>query len=91
VTTADSSHLVEMAWQDRISFDEIKDKFGLTENQVTKEMRSLISKKSFKRWRRRVSGRKTKHKQDRTHRVKRQFLDIENGVETACRWEFLIP
>jgi len=55
--------LIEMAWQDRTPFESIEDTFGLTENQVKKAMRTLIKPSSFKRWRKRVQGRKTKHHQ----------------------------
>ena len=57
----ESSRLVEMAWQDRTPFDVIKKEFGLSENQVKNAMRKLISAKAYKRWRKRVQGRKTKH------------------------------
>ena len=62
--TDESIHrLIEMAWQDRTPFESIEDTFGLTENQVKKAMRNLIKPSSFKRWRKRVQGRKTKHPQ----------------------------
>ena len=53
--------LIEMAWQDRTPFEAIQTQFGYTENEVKKMMRSLMSKSSFKMWRQRVQGRKTKH------------------------------
>ena len=53
--------LIEMAWQDRLPFDVIYLQYGLTENQLKNKMRKLISKKSYKRWRKRVQGRVTKH------------------------------
>lgn len=62
------SRLIEMAWQDRTPFDVIKLEFGLSENQVKKRMQKLLSKKSFKRWRARVQGRKTKHKKFCEHK-----------------------
>lgn len=68
-TENDLNRLIEMAWQDRTTFDTIYELYGLTENQVKKKMRSLISPKGFKRWRKRVQGRKTKHKSKVTHKV----------------------
>lgn len=53
--------LIEMAWQDRLPFDVIYIQYGLTENQLKNKMRKLISKKAYKRWRKRVQGRSTKH------------------------------
>lgn len=59
----DLDRLIEMAWQDRVSFDTIYMQYGITENQLKNKMRKLISKNGFKRWRKRVQNRTTKHKQ----------------------------
>ncbi|MAC87249.1 MAG: TIGR03643 family protein [Gammaproteobacteria bacterium] len=53
--------IIEMAWEDRTTFDAIKFQFGLCEQEVIKLMRSEMKLKSFKMWRKRVQGRKTKH------------------------------
>jgi len=50
-----------MAWEDRTSFDVIELQFGIKENDVRKIMRSNLKESSFKLWRERVKGRKTKH------------------------------
>lgn len=50
-----------MAWEDRTPFEAIEFQFGLKENQVRKIMRDNLKKSSFEMWRKRVSGRKTKH------------------------------
>jgi len=63
--------LVEMAWQDRTHFDIIQKQLGLTENQVKKIMRKLVGTKAYKRWRKRVQGRKTKHAQHCEHKPTR--------------------
>ena len=54
--------IIEMAWSDRISFEEIKKKVGLKEKEVIKIMRSNLKKKSYVLWRKRVRGRITKHR-----------------------------
>ena len=51
-----------MAWADRISFEEIEKSTGLTEAEVIKLMRRELRPRSFKLWRKRVRGRKTKHR-----------------------------
>ena len=56
------SRIIEMAWEDRTTFDSIKDQFGLSESEVIKIMRKHMKRSSFKMWRKRVSGRKTKHR-----------------------------
>ena len=50
-----------MAWEDRTPFEAIEFQFGLKENDVRKLMRSEMKESSFKMWRERVKGRKTKH------------------------------
>ena len=58
----ETSRIIEMAWEDRTTFDSIKDQFGLSEYEVIKIMRKHMKRSSFKMWRKRVSGRKTKHR-----------------------------
>ena len=53
--------IIEMAWEDRTSFDAIYKQFNIQEKEVIKIMRSNLKKSSFKLWRKRVNGRKTKH------------------------------
>ena len=53
--------IIEMAWEDRTPFDAIELQFGLKENDVRKIMRTTLKESSFKMWRKRVTGRKTKH------------------------------
>ena len=53
--------IIEMAWEDRTPFDAIEYQFGLAEKDVIKIMRFRLKKRSFELWRKRVTGRKTKH------------------------------
>ena len=57
----DIDRIIEMAWEDRTPFEAIEFQFGLKENDVRKIMRTLMKESSFKMWRERVKGRKTKH------------------------------
>ena len=57
----DLDRIIEMAWEDRTPFEAIEFQFGLSEPQVIALMRKQLKSSSFKLWRRRVSGRKTKH------------------------------
>lgn len=57
--------IIEMAWEDRTTFDAIKFQFGLKEQEVINLMRTNLKSSSFKLWRKRVSGRKTKHAKKR--------------------------
>ena len=53
--------IIEMAWEDRTSFEAIHYQFGLSEKEVIQLMRKEMKPSSFRMWRKRVSGRKTKH------------------------------
>ena len=60
-----------MAWEDRMPFEAIEIQFGLKENEIREIMRKEIKPSSFKMWRKRVSGRKTKHLLKRSREVNR--------------------
>jgi uncharacterized protein (TIGR03643 family) len=53
--------IIEMAWEDRTPFEAIEYQFGFKENEVREIMRKEMKESSFKLWRKRVKGRKTKH------------------------------
>ncbi len=53
--------IIEMAWEDRTTFEAIHYQFGLSEQEVVELMRQSMKASSFRMWRKRVSGRKTKH------------------------------
>lgn len=59
--SVDLDRIIEMAWEDRTPFEAIEFQFGLSEPQVIALMRQSMKASSFKLWRKRVSGRKTKH------------------------------
>ena len=50
-----------MAWEDRTPFEAIDFQFNLKEKEVINLMRSNLKISSFKMWRKRVTGRKSKH------------------------------
>ena len=54
--------IIEMAWEDRTSFEAIKIQFDINQDEVIKIMRSTLKNKSFRIWRKRTKGRKTKHR-----------------------------
>ena len=83
VENADKSRVIEMAWEDRTPFEAIEHLYGLTEPQVIRLMRSELKHKSFKNWRSRVSGRKTKHLKMRGERVIRSHCPSQYKVKSA--------
>ena len=61
LTRAQKDRVIQMAWEDRTSFDVIRAQFALSPGQVIKLMRSEMTANSFKMWRKRTTGRRTKH------------------------------
>ena len=57
----DLDRVIEMAWEDRTPFEAITYQFGLSEPEVIQIMRTHMKPSSFRMWRKRVSGRRTKH------------------------------
>lgn len=67
-----------MAWEDRTPFEAIALQFGLRESQVIALMRTELRASSFKLWRERVTGRRTKHATLRPAEMK------DGARHTAC-------
>lgn len=65
----DISRIIEMAWEDRTPFEAIAFQFGLAEKDVKFLMQKEMTSSSYKMWRKRVNGRKTKHKHLRNSQV----------------------
>ena len=63
--------IINMAWEDRTPFEAIEFQFGLNEAEVIKLMKHQLRLPSWKKWRARVQGRKTKHKKLRFDNVNR--------------------
>ncbi len=61
LTRGQVDRVIMMAWEDRTSFDAIRDQFGLSPGEVIKLMRREMTANSFKMWRKRTQGRTTKH------------------------------
>ena len=80
MTQEDKDRVVEMAWEDRTPFDAIKAQFGLPENEVIALMRSEMKLRSFKMWRERVTGRKTKHLKLAEESVDRFRCSRQKGI-----------
>ena len=58
---ADLSRVIEMAWEDHTPFEAIEQIYGLSESQVIVLMRQSMKPSSFRMWRKRVTGRASKH------------------------------
>jgi uncharacterized protein (TIGR03643 family) len=71
------SRIIEMAWEDRTTFEAIELQFGLNESEVIRFMRSHLKLGSFKLWRSRVTGRSTKHVKLRSSEVSRGYCPTQ--------------
>lgn len=61
LSEADLSRVIEMAWEDHTPFEAIAHLYGLSESQVIVLMRQSMQPSSFRMWRKRVTGRASKH------------------------------
>lgn len=69
----DISRVIEMAWEDRTPFEAIFREYGLNESAVIRLMRQELKSSSFKLWRQRVTGRKSKHLALRSPEISRAY------------------
>ena len=72
--------IIEMAWEDRTPFDAIEIQFGINEEEVIRLMRKEIKPSSFKMWRTRVSGRRTKHSKLMVQKINRFKSSRQKGI-----------
>lgn len=79
-STREMDRIIEMAWEDRTTFEAIAFQFNITESEVIELMRQELKPLSFKLWRKRVQGRKTKHQ---------KFRDNENGRFKCSRQRYV--
>ena len=67
----DIDRIIGMAWEDRTPFEAIEFQFGLTEKEVIRLMQQQMHRRNWKKWRARVQGRKTKHRNLRKKNMER--------------------
>ena len=76
----DIDRIIEMAWEDRTPFEAIFLQFNINEKELKTIMRNNLKKSSFKLWRERVSGRKTKHSKLRENSVDRFKCKLQRNI-----------
>tara|TARA_X000000368_G_scaffold182689_1_gene144281 strand:- start:1510 stop:1767 length:258 start_codon:yes stop_codon:yes gene_type:complete len=79
------NRIIEMAWEDRTPFDIIYKEFNITQNDLERLMRNNLKPSSFKLWRKRVSGRKTKHIAKRSNQIDRHKCDRQGKLVSKRR------
>ena len=80
LSQSDIDRIIEMAWEDRTTFDSIKSQYGLKEQEIKELMRKNLKASSYKLWRKRVNGRKTKHLAKRDFTVGRHKSHDQNKL-----------
>jgi uncharacterized protein (TIGR03643 family) len=78
---ADKSRIIEMAWEDRTPFEAIEQSYGISESQVIALMRQELKRTSFELWRKRVTGRATKHVALRSKLVNRAYCSTQYKIK----------
>ncbi|MFK7973134.1 MAG: TIGR03643 family protein [Bacteroidia bacterium] len=73
LTPENINRIVEMAWEDRTTFDAITEQFGISEQETIGIMRREMKASSFRMWRKRVQGRSTKHAALRNNESVKRF------------------
>jgi uncharacterized protein (TIGR03643 family) len=76
----DTDRIIEMAWEDRTPFEAIDFQFNLKEQETIELMWRELKPQSFKRWRKRVQGRSTKHLLLRNDSMSRFKCDRQRQV-----------
>ena len=84
LSPGDVSAVIQMAWEDRTSFETIYERVGLTEPEVIRLMRAELNPSSFRLWRMRVRGRSTKQRALRSPDMKFDDHAIADHRRANC-------
>ena len=84
LTPGDVSAVIQMAWEDRTAFETIEERTGVSEPDVIRLMRAELKPSSFKMWRARMAGRKTKHRALRSTEMKFDDTAIADHRRGNC-------
>lgn len=80
LTETDIDRIIEMAWEDRTTFDAIYFQFGLKENDVKALMKRRLKFSSYTLWRKRVEACNTKHSKTRVANVTRFKSKLQRAI-----------
>lgn len=76
----DLDRIIEMAWEDRTTFDAIQFQFNLSEADVKVLMKKELKFSSYKLWRKRVENCKTKHSAKRATGIDRFKCNRQRAI-----------
>lgn len=80
LTVGTIDRIIEMAWEDRTTFDAIQFQFGLNEAAVKALMKKELKFSSYKLWRKRVENCKTKHSSKRILGIDRFKCNLQRTI-----------
>jgi uncharacterized protein (TIGR03643 family) len=84
LSAGDVSAVIQMAWEDRTSFETIKARVGLSESDVIRLMRHELNPSSYRLWRMRMKGRITKHRALRSPEMKFDDHQVADHRRANC-------
>jgi uncharacterized protein (TIGR03643 family) len=84
LSPGDVSAVIQMAWEDRTTFETIHERVGLSESEVIQLMRHELNASSFRLWRMRMKGRVTKHRSLRSPEMKFEDRSVANHRRANC-------
>ena len=84
LSCGDVSAVIQMAWEDRTSFETIRERVGLAESDVIRLMRRELKASSFRLWRMRMKGRITKHRALRSPEMKFEDRLVADHRRANC-------
>ena len=84
LSSGDVSAVIQMAWEDRTSFETIRERVGLAESDVIRLMRRELKASSFRLWRMRMKGRITKHRALRSQEMKFEDRLVADHRRANC-------
>ena len=84
LSAGDISAVIQMAWEDRTTFETIMERIGVSESEVIKIMRAELKPDSFKLWRKRMKGKTTKHRALRSPEMKFSDHAIADHRRANC-------
>jgi uncharacterized protein (TIGR03643 family) len=79
-SNAELDRIIEMAWEDRTTFDAIKFQFNLSEAEVKVLMKKELKFSSYKLWRKRVENCRTKHSATRIPGINRFRCSLQRTI-----------
>jgi uncharacterized protein (TIGR03643 family) len=80
LSEGDISRLIEMAWEDKTSFEAILNTYHLNESSLMRLMQTHLKPSSYRLWRKRVKERSSKHLKLRSPDINRDHCKTQYKI-----------